>query len=153
MPPTTTTHDRAQRESQPVPFWKGEENVIKAFNDGALKSADFDAHGVLDLKPAMEPAALDTSNTPYGKQQKPDLLREPLARLDQTLKAALAAPAPKPTEATDAERKELEVENQDLKAENDELKTEIAFLNEHIKRMQSLLYDFSLLYTLEHARA
>ncbi len=149
--PLTTTHDKAQRESQPVPFWKGNENVLKAFDDGLLKSSDFDAHGVLDIKPDMEPPALDSSNTPYGKQQRPDLLREPLARLDdQTLKAALAAP--KPTEAADAARKELEVENRDLKAENEELKTEIAFLNEHIKRMKYLLHDFSVLYTLEHAR-
>jgi len=153
MPPPTT-HDKAQRESQPVPFWAGNENVLNAFKDGLLKSSDFDAHGVLDIqKPDAELPALDASHTPYGKQQRPDLLREPLARLDQTLKAALAAPTPEPTEAADAARKDLEVENQDLKAENDEMKTEIAFLNEHIKRMQSLLYDFSMLYTLEHARA
>ena len=151
MPPPTT-HDKAQRESQPVPFWAGNENVVKAFNDGALRSSDFDAHGVLDLKPAFESAALDTSSTPYGKQQKPDLLREPLARLDQTLKAA-PAPVAHPTEAADAAHKELETENQDLKVENYELKTEIAFLNEHIKRMQFLLHDFSVLYTLEHPRA
>ena len=149
MPPPTT-HDKAQRESQPVPYWAGDENVLKAFKDGALRMSDFDAHGVLDIKkPGMEePPALDSSQTPFGKQQKPDLLREPLARLDhQTLKAA-----PAPTEAADAARKELEVENQDLKAENEELKTEIAFLNEHIKRMKYLLHDFSKLYTLEHAR-
>ena len=62
-------------------------------------------------------------------------------------------PVVHPTEAADAAHKELEVENQDLKAENEELKTEIAFLNENIKRMQFLLYDFSKLYTLEHPRA
>ena len=152
MPPPST-HDKAQRESQPVPFWAGNENVLKAFADGALKSSDFDKNGVLDIKPDIEePPALDSSQTPFGRQQKPDLLREPLARLDQALQAA-PVPVARPTEAADAAHKELEVENQDLKAENEELKTEIAFLNEHIKRMQFLLHDFSKLYTLEHPRA
>ena len=152
MPPPTT-HDKAQRESQPVPYWAGNENVIKALDDGALGESDFDKYGVLNVQEQdVKPPALDASQTPFGRQQKPDLLREPLARLDQALQTA-PVPVVHLTEAADAAHKELKVENRDLKAENEELKTEIAFLNEHIQRMQFLLHDFSKLYTLEHPRA
>ena len=118
-----STHDKAQRESQPVPYWKGHENVIKALRDGALKSSDFNSRGVLDLRAGIENSC---SNTPYGRQQRP---------------LALA------TQHVEFELENVKSVNEPVKnVEVEKLQAEVACLKEQLVGLSKLLHDFSLLY-------
>lgn len=117
-----STHDKAQRESQPVPYWKGHENVIKALRDGALKSSDFNSRGVLDLR----------AETPYGRQQLQHVEFE-LENVDPEIKPTKPV-APK------LHAKNVEVEK---------LQAEVARLNEQLVSMSKILHDFSLLFLLK----
>lgn len=88
-----STQDRAQAESQPVPYWPGEENAWKAFQDGIVtESSDFDSRGVLAIKPkALCASASAPKLLPFQKQRRPEI-RVPLGRLDKATSTPLPAP-------------------------------------------------------------
>ena len=129
------THDQAQRESQPVPYWAGQENpLIDAIEKGMLRpSVDFDEHGVLDIKDAKPLGATVPKPLPYQAQRLE--VRMPLGRLDKatgitpppTLPPTVApAPAPAPDAAVEvlcAEIAALELANTELARENAAIKT------------------------------
>ena len=87
-----STQNRAQGESQPVPYWPGEENAWKAFQDGIVtESSDFDKNGVLAMKPkALRASASAPRLLPFQKQRRPEI-RVPLGRLDKATSTAPAA--------------------------------------------------------------
>ena len=106
----STTHDHAQRESQPVPYWPGKENVWDAMKEGLVReSSDFDSNGVLALKAktlpyqlqTLElPAPLETNPLPH-KQQTLER-RVPLGRIDKATQVPPSLPPPPPPPAPDA---------------------------------------------------
>tara|TARA_B100000963_G_scaffold314690_1_gene293398 strand:- start:1392 stop:1838 length:447 start_codon:yes stop_codon:yes gene_type:complete len=144
---TKVHHDWAQRESQPVPYWPGQENpLVDALKKGIVTSSDFDSCGVLALKdkperspePAKDPAPMPM--LPYQKQRLEQ--RVPLGRLDTA--------APTPPSAADPAIDLLCKELAALELENAALRSAHASLNTGLEIHQRLIVDFLDLYELEH---
>ena len=136
----SSVHDQAQRESQPVPYWPGQENpLVDALQRGILReSSDFNARGVLSIKskPALPPAPKQL--LPFEKQRLEP--RPPLLRLDK------ATPPPDAAVAVlCAEVAALELANATLESRNASMATQLEI-------HRRIFAGFCDLYELEHSR-
>ena len=150
------THDHAQRESQPVPYWAGQENpLIDAIEKNILRpSVDFDEHGVLDIKDHKPLGATVPKLLPYQAQRLE--VRMPLGRLD---KATGITPPPTlpptvaPARAPDAAVEVLCAEVASLELANAELARENAALKKYADLLGRVTGGFINLWEHEHRHA
>ena len=157
-------HDRAQRESQPVPYWPGQQRnpLVDAIEQGIVRpSVDFDECGVLALKPKVMvedpegPPPQQLKPLPY--QQQTLVLRAPLSRLDKASSTAsvpkLDPPPPPPPQPPQPppqphpSNADLEREVAELKREVEALTREKEFLDEHVARQGRVIEAMCQVYT------
>ena len=150
----TTAHDHAQRESQPVPYWPGKENVWDAMKDGLVReSSDFDSCGVLALKAKTLPFQRQTLERPEPLEVKPlpykQQFRErrmPLGQLDKATQVPPPLPPPPPPPAPDATADAaldaLRAEIAALEEANAALERKVATMGKQITIQSRLICSF-----------
>lgn len=150
----TTIHDHAQRESQPVPYWSGKENVWDAMKDGLVReSSDFDSCGVLALKAKtlpfqrqtlVRPEPLEAKPLPYKQQTL--ARRVPLGQLNKATQVPPPLPPPPPPPAPDAAAEAaldaLRAEIADLEQVNAHLEYKVATMGKQITIQSRLICSF-----------
>jgi len=147
------THDHAQRESQPVPYWSGRANpLVDAIERGIVRvSSDFDAHGVLDLKPlgaTMPKQRLPKQPLPFQAQRLE--VRLPLGRLDKATATTPPPTRPPPILAPDPAIEVLCAEVAALERANAELARQNASLTTYTELLARITGGFIDLYEHEH---
>lgn len=165
-------HDRAQRESQPVPYWPGQRNpLMDAIEQGIVRpSVDFDECGVLAVKHKPKVMVEDQEGPPPQQlkplpfQQQTLVLRAPLARLDKACSTASVPklvpppqpppqplqppqPPPQPPQPPHPSNADLEREVAELKREVEALTREKEFLDEHVARQGRVIEAMCKVYT------
>ena len=151
----TTAHDHAQRESQPVPYWPGKENVWDAMKDGLVReSSDFDSCGVLALKAKTLPFQRQTLERPEPLEpcalrlwmKGTNERRVPLGQLDKATQVPPPLPPPPPPPAPDAAADAaldaLRAEIAALEEANAALERKVATMGKQITIQSRLICSF-----------